>query len=131
MVTLYLLGFAVGQPLYGALSARFGRKPGVVVGLCIYALGSLGAVLAPGFSAFLHSRAARGMGAASPRIMAGAIVRDRFAGAWQPEKLQWLLKSELAWDAFAAGRDAEAIAQGWQQGLTLFRMRRKPFLLYP
>ena len=80
VVTLYLLGFAVGQPIYGPLSDRFGRKPVVVVGLCIYALGSLGAVLAPGFSALLLSRAAQGIGAASPRIMAVAIVRDRFAG---------------------------------------------------
>jgi DHA1 family bicyclomycin/chloramphenicol resistance-like MFS transporter len=80
VVTAYLFGFAIGQPLCGPLSDRFGRKPVVVVGLCVYALGSLGALLAPGFSALLWSRAAQGLGAASPRIMATAIVRDRFAG---------------------------------------------------
>jgi DHA1 family bicyclomycin/chloramphenicol resistance-like MFS transporter len=80
VVTAYLLGFAVGQPLCGPLSDRFGRKPVVIAGLCVYAAGSLGAVLAPDFSALLLSRAAQGLGAASPRIMAMAIVRDRFAG---------------------------------------------------
>jgi DHA1 family bicyclomycin/chloramphenicol resistance-like MFS transporter len=80
VVTVYLLGFAVGQPLCGPLSDRFGRKPVVMAGLCVYAIGSLGAVLAPDFSAFLLSRAGQGLGAASPRIMAMAIVRDRFAG---------------------------------------------------
>ena len=80
VVTAYLFGFAVGQPLCGPLSDRFGRKPIVVVGLCLYGLGSLGALLAPSFSAFLWSRAIQGLGAASPRIMATAIVRDRFAG---------------------------------------------------
>jgi MFS transporter, DHA1 family, multidrug resistance protein len=80
VVTLYLLGFAVGQPVYGPLSDRFGRKPVVVAGLCIYAVGSLAAMLAPSFSVLLLSRAAQGIGAASPRIMAIAIVRDRFAG---------------------------------------------------
>ena len=63
VVTVYLLGFAAGQPIYGPLSDRFGRRPVVAVGLCIYALGSLGAVLAPSFSALLLSRAAQGIGA--------------------------------------------------------------------
>jgi uncharacterized protein YbbC (DUF1343 family) len=57
-------------------------------------------------------------------------LRDRFAGRWEPDRLQWLLKSKRAWDAFAAGRSPAAIAAGWQQDLTVFRMRAKPFLLY-
>ncbi len=80
VVTAYLLGFALGQPIYGPLSDRFGRKPVVILGLCVFAVGSLGAVLAPDFSTLLWSRAAQGLGSASPRIMAVAIVRDRFAG---------------------------------------------------
>ena len=80
VVTAYLFGFAIGQPLCGPLSDRFGRKPVVLAGLCLYALGSLGALLAPSFPAFLWSRAVQGLGAASPRITATAIVRDRFAG---------------------------------------------------
>ena len=80
VVTAYLLGFAIGQPLCGPLSDRFWRKPVVIAGLCIYAIGSLGAVFAPDFTALLWSRVAQGLGAASPRIMAMAIVRDRFAG---------------------------------------------------
>ncbi|HXV26257.1 MAG TPA: multidrug effflux MFS transporter [Alphaproteobacteria bacterium] len=80
VVTAYLLGFALGQPFCGPLSDRFGRKPVVVAGLCVYAAGSLGAVLAPDFSVLLLSRAVQGLGSASPRIMAIAIVRDRFAG---------------------------------------------------
>jgi DHA1 family bicyclomycin/chloramphenicol resistance-like MFS transporter len=80
VVTAYLIGFAIGQPLCGPVSDRFGRKPVVLAGLCIYAIGSVGATLAPDFDSFLFSRAAQGLGAASPRIMAMAIVRDRFAG---------------------------------------------------
>ncbi len=80
VVTAYLLGFAMGQPLCGPLSDRFGRKPVVVAGLCVYALGSLGAVFASDFSVLLWSRALQGLGSASPRIMAVAIVRDRFSG---------------------------------------------------
>ncbi len=50
---------------------------------------------------------------------------------WQHDKLPWLLRNQKAYDAFAAGKDAPAIQAGWQQDLDLFRMRRKPFLLYP
>ncbi|WP_119459666.1 multidrug effflux MFS transporter [Rhodospirillaceae bacterium SYSU D60014] len=80
LVTTYMLGFAVGQPLSGPLSDRFGRKPVLYVGLLLYAVGSLGALAGAGFEVLLWSRALQGLGAAAPRIMAIAIVRDRFGG---------------------------------------------------
>jgi len=80
IVTGYMLGFAVGQPFHGPLSDRFGRKPVLAVGLVIFAAGSLGAALAPSFTAMLAFRALQGFGAAAPRVVAIAIVRDRFVG---------------------------------------------------
>ncbi len=80
VVTAYMLGFAVGQPFYGPLSDRFGRKPILAIGLVVSALGAVGAFMAPDFGALLSSRALQGLGAAAPRVLAVAIVRDRFAG---------------------------------------------------
>lgn len=80
IVTGYMLGFAAGQPLHGPLSDRFGRKPLLAVGLVVFALGSLGAALAPSFGWMLAARALQGFGAAAPRVVAIAIVRDRFVG---------------------------------------------------
>jgi DHA1 family bicyclomycin/chloramphenicol resistance-like MFS transporter len=80
IVTLYLLGMAVGQPFYGPFSDRFGRKPVLTVGLVLFALGSLWAFLAPSFGAVLAARALQGFGSAGPRVLATAIVRDRFTG---------------------------------------------------
>jgi len=80
VVTAYMLGFAVGQPFYGPLSDRFGRKPVLVAGLLVFLAATLWAVLAPTYEGLLAARALQGFGGASPRIMAVAIVRDRFAG---------------------------------------------------
>ncbi|MBP2313014.1 multidrug effflux MFS transporter [Azospirillum soli] len=80
VVTAYMLGFATGQPFHGPLSDRFGRKPVLAVGLVIFAIGSLCAAVAPSFATMLAARALQGFGAAAPRIVAIAIVRDRFVG---------------------------------------------------
>ncbi|WP_207456598.1 multidrug effflux MFS transporter [Azospirillum sp. SYSU D00513] len=80
LVTAYLAGFAAGQPFHGPLSDRFGRKPVLIAGLLLFTLGSLAATLAPSYEWLLTARALQGLGAAAPRVVAIAIVRDRFAG---------------------------------------------------
>jgi DHA1 family bicyclomycin/chloramphenicol resistance-like MFS transporter len=80
VVTTYLLGMAAGQPFYGPLSDRFGRKPILAAGIVLFILGSLWAFLALSFGAVPAARAVQGFGAASPRVLVTAIVRDRFSG---------------------------------------------------
>ncbi|MBK8097785.1 MAG: DUF1343 domain-containing protein [Planctomycetes bacterium] len=62
-------------------------------------------------------------------IVIACELRDRFP-AWKHEKLDWLLKDRSTYDAFVAGADAAALQSRWQKDLDLWRMRRKPFLLY-
>jgi DHA1 family bicyclomycin/chloramphenicol resistance-like MFS transporter len=80
VITAYLIGFAAGQPVYGPLSDRFGRKPILTVGLVVFAFGSVAAFLAPGFGWLLAARVLQGFGAAAPRVVAVAVVRDLFSG---------------------------------------------------
>lgn len=80
VITAYLAGFALGQPLAGPLSDRFGRKPVLAWGIGLYMVGALAAVFAPSFGTLLVARVLQGLGGAAPRIVATAIVRDRFAG---------------------------------------------------
>lgn len=80
VITAYMVGFALGQPIHGPLSDRFGRKPLIAVGLVIMAIGSLCAAFAPSFALMLAARALQGFGAAAPRVVGMAVVRDRFAG---------------------------------------------------
>lgn len=80
IVILYMAGFAAGQLVYGPLSDRFGRKPVLLLGLSLFILGSIAALLSQSFNALLGARLLQGLGAASPRVVAIAVVRDLYAG---------------------------------------------------
>ncbi len=79
-VTLYFLGLASAQMLYGPFADRFGRKPVLYAGLGLYTLGALGSALAPTFGVLVASRFIWGIGAAGPRAVSLAIGRDLYDG---------------------------------------------------
>ena len=80
IVTAYILGFGVGQLVYGPLADRFGRKPVLVVTLVGFVAASLFAATSATFVALLGARVLQGLMSASTRVLSVAIVRDNFAG---------------------------------------------------
>ncbi|MEM0906008.1 MAG: multidrug effflux MFS transporter [Pseudomonadota bacterium] len=91
MVTLYLFSFAVGQIFVGPISDRVGRKPVLLVGLLIYLVGAVLSIFAESYTALLLARAIQGIGAAGPRVVAVAIVRDRFVGRAMSQVMSFVL----------------------------------------
>lgn len=57
-------------------------------------------------------------------------LRALFGADWQTDKLDWLLKHEPALAALLDGAPPDRLEALWAKDLELFRMRRKPFLLY-
>jgi DHA1 family bicyclomycin/chloramphenicol resistance-like MFS transporter len=81
VLTTVFAGLCAGQLLYGPLSDSIGRKPAILAGLIMYATGALLCLFAPNFQIMLAGRIIQGFGAAGPRIVSIAMVRDRQAGA--------------------------------------------------
>lgn len=80
IVPIYLFAVGLGQPVYGALSDRFGRKPGLYAGLGVFLVGSVVCLLAEGVLVLYFGRLLQGLGGAGAIVVARAMVRDRFAG---------------------------------------------------
>jgi MFS transporter, DHA1 family, multidrug resistance protein len=81
VVSSLFLGLAISQMFLGPLSDSLGRKPVIYLGLGVFCVGSAVCLLAPNFESLLAGRVLQGIGAAGPRIVCVAMVRDRFAGA--------------------------------------------------
>jgi DHA1 family bicyclomycin/chloramphenicol resistance-like MFS transporter len=80
VISAMFLGFAAGQLVAGPLSDSYGRKPVIYGGYVIFVAGCLMAMFATSFEMLLAGRVLQGLGAAAPRIVSMALVRDGYEG---------------------------------------------------
>ena len=80
VLSIFLVGFGVGQFVIGPLSDRFGRRPVLLGGMAVYCAASLLAIAAPSFETLLLARALQGLSTSATRVIATSIVRDCYAG---------------------------------------------------
>jgi DHA1 family bicyclomycin/chloramphenicol resistance-like MFS transporter len=79
-LSAYLIGFAVGQIIYGPISDRHGRKPVLLVALAVFCVASLACAVAPSIDTLIAARALQALGGSGAVVLARAIVRDLYAG---------------------------------------------------
>jgi DHA1 family bicyclomycin/chloramphenicol resistance-like MFS transporter len=80
-ISVYLVGFAIGQMFYGALSDRHGRRPVFLIALTVYAVAGLACALAPSIETLIVARFFQALGGAGGVVLARAVVRDIYEGA--------------------------------------------------
>ena len=149
--TPYFVGMAIGQLIFGVLADRFGRRPIMMVGLSVYALGALGAATANGLGMLLVGRFIWGLGAAAPAVLRMAIARDLYAGERMARVVslvtavfligpivvpfigEWILLSGSWRAVFAVAIALAAVALAWAFafGETLAPEHRQPLRIRP
>ena len=80
-ISSYLLGFAVGQILYGPISDHHGRKPVLLAAIALYCVASLVCALSSSIEMLNVARAFQAVGGSGGIVLTRAIVRDIYSGA--------------------------------------------------
>ena len=75
-ITLYVIGLALGQLIYGPISDTWGRRPALLVGLSLYFSASVLALFAPSLPWLVAARLLQALGGAAGITLGRAIVRD-------------------------------------------------------
>lgn len=78
LFSIYLLTQAVTVPIYGKLADMVGRKPVILFGIAVFALGSLLCGLAGSMLGLIVFRAVQGIGAGAVQPMTLTIVGDLY-----------------------------------------------------
>lgn len=79
-LSIFLLGMALGQLIYGPLSDRIGRIKVLIGGMTLFSLASVLCAFAPNVEMFLVARFAQALGACSATVIWQAVVVDRYEG---------------------------------------------------
>jgi len=80
-LSLFLLGYAVGQLVVGTLSDAVGRRPALLAGLGVYTVASLACAVTGNLWLLVTMRFVQGTGAAAGAVIGRAMVRDTHTGA--------------------------------------------------
>lgn len=80
IITTIFIGVAIGHIFYGPLADVVGRKPATYLGFAIFILGTSISLFSYSMDMMLLGRFLQGLGAAGPRIVTIAIVRDKSEG---------------------------------------------------
>lgn len=80
ILTAFVGGMGLGTLFAGPISDAIGRKLTITLGFALYAVAALAAIWAQSLEMLLLARFVQGIGAAAPRIVGVALVRDLYEG---------------------------------------------------
>ncbi|MEL7536149.1 MAG: multidrug effflux MFS transporter [Pseudomonadota bacterium] len=77
-LSLFILATGVSQLFSGTLSDRFGRRPVMLVGIAVFALGSIGCAMADSANQLIAGRIVQAMGGGTGLVIARAVLSDLY-----------------------------------------------------
>lgn len=89
-MTIYILGYAIGQFFGGPLSDSFGRKPIVYIGLLVFIISSYALSVCDSLLQLYVLRFVQALGGGFSVVVAMAIVRDLFSGKDLAKRISYI-----------------------------------------
>ena len=120
VVTAYMLGMGIAVLGFGPLTDRFGRRAPLLWGVGLYILAAIVAAFVQDFTLLLALRFIQGMGAASVRVIATAVVRDRYSGREMAEVMSLTFMVFMAIPIIAPGIGQVLLLTGPWQTIFIF-----------
>jgi DHA1 family bicyclomycin/chloramphenicol resistance-like MFS transporter len=77
-LSIFFIGLAFGQALYGPIADRYGRRMPLLVGCTLYMLASIACALAPSIEGLAALRLAQALGGCAGMVISRSVVRDLF-----------------------------------------------------
>ena len=115
VLTSFVLGMGLGTFFTGPLSDAFGRRRVLLGGFVVYTIASLLAMLAGSLELLLAARLVQGIGAAGPRVVAMAVIRDQYSGRQMAQLMSFVMMVFTLVPAFAPSLGAVIISLvGWR-----------------
>ncbi|CCP07784.1 Bicyclomycin resistance protein [Erwinia amylovora MR1] len=78
-LNVYILGFSLGQLIYGPLADSFGRKPVIAIGTLIFAIAAAACAVAQTIEQLIYIRFLHGLSAAAGSVVISALMRDSYS----------------------------------------------------
>lgn len=114
ILTAFMAGMGLGTLFAGPISDALGRKRTITIGFVIYSAGAIWALYANSLEALLMARFVQGLGAAGPRIVGLALVRDLYEGREMARITSFVMMIFIMIPAIAPTLGAGIIAiAGW------------------
>jgi DHA1 family bicyclomycin/chloramphenicol resistance-like MFS transporter len=115
VITSFVLGMGIGTFAVGPLSDAFGRKGVIVLAGVLYVIGAVMAWMAQSLEWLLLARLLQGIGAAGPRVVSMAMIRDLYAGRHMAQIISFAMLVFTIFPAIAPSIGAVIIAGfGWR-----------------
>lgn len=80
-LTMGMIGLATGQIIFGPASYKYGRKPILVVAICIFLVGATVSLFSPNIHFFNVCRMFQGIGASAGYFLARTVPADVYGGS--------------------------------------------------